>query len=105
MEGISDAQVLALLVVAPCVVISFLKGKPWTGVVGLFIGIAAVIGAIRLAKPTSWWARRNYGEAKLLQAAHRFPSEAAAVLKTCPACAQTVNAKAGICRFCGHYFA
>ncbi|TDD73507.1 hypothetical protein E1293_31090 [Actinomadura darangshiensis] len=40
--------------------IALLKGKVWTGVIGLFIGIIAIIGAVRLARPDSPWARRRY---------------------------------------------
>jgi len=41
-------------------VICLLKGKIVTGVVGIFIGVAALVGAIRLAKPGSWWAAHRY---------------------------------------------
>jgi hypothetical protein len=41
-------------------VICLLKGKIVTGVVGIVIGLVALIGAIRLAKPGSWWAVRHY---------------------------------------------
>jgi hypothetical protein len=41
-------------------VICLLKGKLITGVIGLVIGFVALIGAIRLAKPGSWWAVRRY---------------------------------------------
>src|ERR1700733_9639698 len=41
-------------------VICLLKGKVVTGVVGIVIGIVALVGAIRLAKPGSWWAQRRY---------------------------------------------
>jgi hypothetical protein len=40
--------------------ICLLKGKVVTGVVGIAIGVAALVGAIRLAKPGSWWAQRRY---------------------------------------------
>ena len=40
--------------------ICLLKGKVTTGVIGVFISIVALVGAIRLAKPGSWWAARNY---------------------------------------------
>ena len=36
------------------------KGKIWTGVIGLFVPTLAAIGAIRLARPNSPWARRRY---------------------------------------------
>jgi hypothetical protein len=41
-------------------VICLLKGKVMTGVIGLFISVVAIVGAIRLAKPGSWWAARFY---------------------------------------------
>jgi len=41
-------------------VICLLKGKVVTGVIGIFIGVVAFIGAIRLAKPGSWWALHRY---------------------------------------------
>ncbi|HEY1275775.1 MAG TPA: hypothetical protein VGF25_12720 [Thermoleophilaceae bacterium] len=41
--------------------ICFLKGKLLTGVIGLFIPAVALVGAIRLAKPESPWARRYEG--------------------------------------------
>ncbi|WP_131742232.1 hypothetical protein [Actinomadura roseirufa] len=41
-------------------VIALLKGKIWTGLIGLFIGVLALVGAIRLARPNSLWARRRY---------------------------------------------
>jgi hypothetical protein len=40
--------------------ICLLKGKVVTGVVGIAIGVVALVGAIRLAKPGSWWAARYY---------------------------------------------
>jgi hypothetical protein len=41
-------------------VICLLKGKVVTGVTGIVISVVALIGAIRLAKPGSWWATRLY---------------------------------------------
>jgi hypothetical protein len=41
-------------------VICLLKGKIVTGVIGIAIGPVALAGAIRLAKPGSWWAVRRY---------------------------------------------
>jgi uncharacterized membrane protein len=54
-----------------CAVVAFLKGKLFTGVVGLFVPLVAVIGAIRLAKPGSRWARR-YSGSKLERSRARF---------------------------------
>ncbi|TDD66954.1 hypothetical protein E1298_39880 [Actinomadura rubrisoli] len=41
-------------------VVALLKGKIWMGLIGLFIGVLALIGAVRLARPDSLWARRRY---------------------------------------------
>ncbi|MEV0270192.1 hypothetical protein AB0H43_15540 [Hamadaea sp. NPDC050747] len=40
--------------------ITLLKGKIWTGLVGLFVPILLYVGAIRLARPGSPWARWRY---------------------------------------------
>ncbi len=40
--------------------ICLLKGKVVTGVIGVFVGLVALAGAIRLAKPGSWWAEHRY---------------------------------------------
>ena len=40
--------------------VALLKGKVWTGLIGLFIGVVALVGAVRLARPDSPWARRRY---------------------------------------------
>lgn len=38
----------------------YLKGKLFTGTVGIFVPPMALVGALRLAKPSSPWARRQY---------------------------------------------
>jgi hypothetical protein len=55
-------------------VICLLKGKVTTGVAGVFIGIVALVGAVRLAKPGSWWAARRYTgrPQRAVRAAHRY---------------------------------
>ncbi len=55
-------------------VICLLKGKVTTGVVGIVVGLVGVIGAIRLAKPGSWWAARRYASRpqRAARAAHRY---------------------------------
>ena len=55
-------SVLVLAAELGLCVICVLKGKVTTGVVGIVFGFAALVGAIRLAKPGSWWT------------AHRYPS-------------------------------
>ena len=54
------------------VVICFLKGKSGFGGVGIAWPIFAIIGAIRIGKPHSWWARKYYGPEKMNIAQHRF---------------------------------
>jgi hypothetical protein len=57
-------------------VVCFLKGKLMWGVLGIYIPGVAVIGAIRLAKPHSWWARRRYDADKLARSHGRYGAEA-----------------------------
>lgn len=45
--------------------ITFLKGKAKLGAFGIFVPGVAIVGAYRLAKPSSLWARRFYATAKL----------------------------------------
>jgi hypothetical protein len=42
--------------------ICLLKGKLWTGLFGLFLPILLVVGAIRVGRPASPWARRRYAK-------------------------------------------
>jgi hypothetical protein len=55
-------------------VICMLKGKFVTGIVGVMFEPIAIVGAIRLAKPGSWWARRRYADrpARMARAEARF---------------------------------
>jgi hypothetical protein len=55
-------------------VICFLKGKLIWGVIGLYFWPVALIGAIRLAHPGSWWAKRRYADqpAKLERSNRRY---------------------------------
>ncbi|MFG1805946.1 phosphatidylglycerol lysyltransferase domain-containing protein [Streptomyces sp. NPDC049040] len=43
------------------VVLCLLKGKVWTGLLGVMLPFLAVVGALRLARPASPWARWRYG--------------------------------------------
>jgi hypothetical protein len=54
------SSVAAIAVNLLLCVICLLKGKVVTGVVGIVVGVVALVGAIRLAKPGSWWAERRY---------------------------------------------
>lgn len=51
--------VMALATLALAVVV-LLKGKVWTGLVGMFITPLLVVGAIRLSRPHAPWARWRY---------------------------------------------
>ncbi|MGN6680472.1 MAG: hypothetical protein ACTHKL_22150 [Streptosporangiaceae bacterium] len=49
---------LAVLFLLACV--TLLKGKPWTALLGLVVPLTLIVGAIRLARPGSPWARWRY---------------------------------------------
>ena len=51
--------------------VCFLKGKPRLGTIGIFIPGVAPVGAIRLARPSSLWARHWYGEERLVRSQER----------------------------------
>jgi hypothetical protein len=63
---------VVVLVNMACAFVCVLKGKLATGVIGVVIPVVALVGAVRLAKPTSWWARRRYAARKLERARKRF---------------------------------
>jgi hypothetical protein len=50
----------AMALTLPLAVVVVLKGKVWTGLLGMFIVILLVIGAIRLSRPHAPWARWRY---------------------------------------------
>ena len=50
---------LAVLTLAGAVIV-LLKGKVWTGLVGMFITPLLLIGAVRLSRPHAPWARWRY---------------------------------------------
>jgi hypothetical protein len=49
-----------LVLTLPLAVVVVLKGKVWTGLLGMFLLILLVIGAIRLSRPHAPWARWRY---------------------------------------------
>jgi hypothetical protein len=53
----------------------FLKGRILLGVLGLFVPVFGLIGAVRLAQPASPWARRRYSPDRLARATERFSDE------------------------------
>jgi hypothetical protein len=66
--------VLTMLVVLALSAVAIVKGKIVMGVAGVLFPIVGLIGAIRLAKPASIWARRRYapGSRKLARATKRY---------------------------------
>jgi len=52
--------------------VCWLKGKRGFAFLGVIIPFVWLIGAIRLAKPTSYWATRWYSDAKMAEAEQRF---------------------------------
>jgi hypothetical protein len=70
--GESTAVLIPFQVAGACLaLVCFLKGKPFMGIVGLFVPLVALVGAVRLAKPESRWARR-YAERKRDRSNARF---------------------------------
>jgi hypothetical protein len=53
-------------------ILCYLKGKYTVGTIALFVPLVGIVGAVRLAKPDSPWARRRYKEAKLAKAQERY---------------------------------
>ncbi|TMM11833.1 MAG: hypothetical protein E6G00_04360 [Actinobacteria bacterium] len=58
--------------------VTFLKGRILLGVVAIFIPLVGAVSAVRLAKPTSAWARRRYTgprASRLRRAQERFSAD------------------------------
>lgn len=51
--------------------VSFMKGKPKLGTLGIFIPGLSIIGALRLASPQSPWAHRFYSPSKIRRSHQR----------------------------------
>ena len=65
------AAVGLLLVNFALVAVAALKGKYPTALIGLFVSPVAWVAAVRLARPTSPWARWRYGPKKHARAVRR----------------------------------
>lgn len=76
--GAAGIALVGLLSLAVAIV-ALLKGKYALGLTGLFIPVFSIVGAMRLAKPGTPWARWRYGEggAKLARAEARYTRHAA----------------------------
>ncbi len=68
--GLASTLAVNALLAAVCMV----KGKIVTGLVGIFVPGVALVGAVRLAKPKSPWARLVYAKrpAKMARSEERF---------------------------------
>lgn len=64
---------LTLAALSLLAVLTLLKGKIWTALLGLFVPPLLLVGAVRLARPRSPWARWRYGRrpAKAARAGRR----------------------------------
>ncbi|KOX26908.1 membrane protein [Saccharothrix sp. NRRL B-16348] len=70
-EGVA-VRVLIILVNLGFAIVALLKGKVWTGLIGLLVPVLPEIGAVRLARPGSPWARWRYAEgSRKLRRAYR----------------------------------
>jgi hypothetical protein len=67
-----SGTVVAVTVILALAVICFLKGRVLLGVIGVFVPAVALVGAVRLAHPSSPWARRRYNDKRLEEARERF---------------------------------
>ncbi|MGH3578585.1 MAG: hypothetical protein ACRDU0_13655, partial [Mycobacterium sp.] len=54
------AVIRGLVLMPPLAIVVLLKGKVWTGLIGMFFVVLLVIGAIRLSRPHAPWARWRY---------------------------------------------
>ena len=60
-EVVSRWSIAGVVLFNSCfVLVSFLKGKIWMGWIGFFLPMVAWVGAVRLARPRSPWARWFY---------------------------------------------
>ncbi|MGH2961812.1 MAG: hypothetical protein ACRDL3_06430 [Solirubrobacterales bacterium] len=80
-RGVEDAVVSILgsggFITILLVMVNFAKEKFVTGVVGLLVPPVALVGAIRLGREHSPWAKLFYGDEKKARAKHRMEREKA----------------------------
>lgn len=70
-SGNRTAVTLSVLTTAAFSLVALSKGKLKMAVVGVLLLAVGVIGAVRLAKPDSWWARRFYDPSRGRRAARK----------------------------------
>jgi hypothetical protein len=62
----------AVALLLAVVLVAVAKGRVFLAVLGTFIPVCAVLGAVQLARPSSLWARRRYDDHKLERARKRY---------------------------------
>ncbi|GAA4743730.1 hypothetical protein [Actinomycetospora chibensis] len=69
------AVVSTIVVGGLLAIVALFKGRPLLGLLGLLVPVLALFAAVRLARPTSPWARWRYpeGSSKALRSRRRFP--------------------------------
>lgn len=74
--GGAVAVAVGAVVTGAVAVAALLKGRIVLGLLGLLVPLLALVGALRLARPSSPWARRRYpeGSAKAARSRARFPA-------------------------------
>ncbi len=55
-----SAVIVGMVLTPPLALVVLLKGKVWTGLIGMFFVVLLVVGAIRLSRPHAPWARWRY---------------------------------------------
>jgi hypothetical protein len=80
--GLDETTSAVLVPVVACVTvalaaIAFVKGRPVLGVTAMFVMLVGIFAAVRLARPTSPWARRFYRNSpdKLHRSQERYAHE------------------------------
>jgi hypothetical protein len=73
-SGSISSLLVGLAIDVTLAAVTIFKGKPLLGLLGVFVPLFSLIGAVRLAAPTSPWARRRYGpdSRKLARSRERF---------------------------------
>jgi hypothetical protein len=76
----ASIYLLSLVINLTLAVVTLLKGKIWTGLIGLFVPLFVYVGALRVARPGSPWARwlyqpesRKYRRARHREDRIRYP--------------------------------
>lgn len=69
--GVRIGAVTTVVITAVAVVLCVMKGKYRLALFGSFVPVLAVVGALRLARPTSRWAKRRYSAERVAVAAAR----------------------------------